>query len=412
MQTQTQIGWDARLGGLLCYLLRIAVRIVGKILGLNHALNRDFERIVVCKFKGMGSIVQASALLRSLRIRYPEARLVFLSTKANRAILEALPDGPHEIWLVDDRSLFVLLRSSLNTLLRSWRFRPQLYLDLEVYSNYSSLMCTLSCATNRIGFYKSDKEYRSGLYTHLMYYNIKAPLSEIYLQMLRLLPGAVAHPHLQKPKYQSSIEHIKASLSINTSKYLVINPNASDLRLERRWPAASFVALCKDLLEQQPEFSLVFTGGPAEAGYVQQLLEQCPHDARIINSSGRLSLDSLLSLMAHANAVITNDTGPLHLALAFQIPTVGLFGPCAPSQYGQMERCIPVYRNLYCSPCVHEFSQPPCRGDNQCMKQIQTTRVMQALDQALNQQFISGTESIRYAHPQGALGFVNNREPS
>lgn len=406
MKTGLQVQIDRYAGRLACILLRVLVRITGKMLRINHRLDRKFERIVVCKFKGMGSIVQASAMLDALKKQYPNAELVFVSTKANAGILKAYPEHVDRMLLLDDSGAFRLMSSTIQLLFNLWRFRPQVYIDLEVYSNFSSLVCTLSAATNRIGYYKSDKDYRSGLYTHLMYYNIKAPLMEIYLQMARLLGETSSQSRLIRPVYKrdEALSELKAA-GLNTDSYWVVNPNASDLRLERRWSAELFVALIDNLLDRAPSLHIVLCGSKAEEAYVNSIEIQCKHHKRIINLAGKTSFNALLRLIDGAEQITTNDTGPLHLSLAFEKEVVGLFGPCSPAQYGQMERCIAVYRNVYCSPCVHEFSIPPCRGNNQCMKQITVGEVLLAIDRSVAPQ----ETHILYIQGQETLGFVNNR---
>jgi ADP-heptose:LPS heptosyltransferase len=174
--------------------------------------------------------------------------------------------------LVDDSGIFNLFKSSLGLLIKLWKFRPQVYIDLEVYSNFSSLICTLSAATNRLGYYKSDKDYRSGLYTHLMYYNIKAPLSEIYLQMARVLSAEKVSSSLVAPSYPYEAKiSSQVKLSLEGDKYLVINPNASDLRLERRWGKDQFIELISKLLNSHSDYSLVLTGSGAESAYVNEI---------------------------------------------------------------------------------------------------------------------------------------------
>jgi ADP-heptose:LPS heptosyltransferase len=406
MNTGLQVQIDRYAGRIACILLRVVVRIVGKVLRINHRLDRRFDRIVVCKFKGMGSIVQASAMLDALKKQYPNAELVFVSTKANAGILKAYPQHIDRMILLDDSAAIKLMGSTLGMLLNLWKFRPQVYIDLEVYSNFSSLVCTLSAATNRIGYYKSDKDYRSGLYTHLMYYNIKAPLMEIYLQMARLLGETTTQPRLIKPTYnrEVALSELKAA-GLNTESYWVINPNASDLRLERRWDAEHVVALMDVLLERNPSLHIALCGSKAEQNYVTGIEAKCNHKNRIVNLAGKTGFNALLGLIDGADRIITNDTGPLHLSLAFEKDVVGLFGPCSPAQYGQMERCTAVYRNVYCSPCVHEFAIPPCRGNNQCMKQISVAEVLRAIDDQTTQK----EPSIQYKRLDETLGFVNNR---
>jgi ADP-heptose:LPS heptosyltransferase len=406
MNTGLQVQIDRYAGRLACILLRVLVRIAGKALRINHKLDRKFERIVVCKFKGMGSIVQASAMLDALKKQYPNAELVFVSTKANAGILKAYPEQIDRMLLIDDSGAFRLMGSSIQLLMDLWKFRPQVYIDLEVYSNFSSLICTLSAATNRIGYYKSDKDYRSGLYTHLMYYNIKAPLMEIYMQMARLLGETAENQRLIKPVYKrdKALSELKAA-GLNTDSYWVVNPNASDLRLERRWDAEQFVAMMDALLDRNPSLHIALCGSKAEQSYVNGIELQCKHRERIVNLAGKTGFNALLGLIDGAERIITNDTGPLHLSLAFDKEVIGLFGPCSPTQYGQMERCTAVYRNVYCSPCVHEFSIPPCRGNNQCMKQISVAEVLRAIDTSA----LSAETTIAYKLSDETLGFVNNR---
>jgi ADP-heptose:LPS heptosyltransferase len=410
MRTKLQLLLDKSIGSILNLLLYGFVRIVGKLLRIDHGLNSDFERIVICKFKGMGSIVQASALISTLKKNYPNADIRFVSTKANAGILTYYKKEINSVFLVDDSGLFKLISSTLMTLFKLWKFRPQVYIDLEIYSNYSTLLCTLSAAKNRLGFYKSDKNYRTGLFTHLMYYNIKTPLSEIYLQMARIMGVKEEDHSLINLEVQSNTLNSLSQKYFINDNYIVINPNASDLRLERRWPASSFVKLISEFHSNFPNYKIYLIGNKQESNYVSEIYTSFQTNEFVVNTAGNLNLNELVALLKQATLIITNDTGPLHLALALRKSTIGLFGPCSPEQYGQMETCLPVYQNVYCSPCVHEFINPPCAGDNQCMKQIEVSKVFISIKQILNESTISlkKTNSL-YKIEDKVLGFVYNR---
>ena len=82
--------------------------------------------------------------------------------------------------------------------------------------------------------------------------------------------------------------------------------------------------------------------------------------------------------------MISNDTGPMHIAFCTKTPIICLFGPCSPDQYGMSEFAHIIYKNAYCSPCVHDFEIPLCKGDNVCMKLISTKEVF-SLFQKLNE---------------------------
>jgi ADP-heptose:LPS heptosyltransferase len=159
-----------------------------------------------------------------------------------------------------------------------------------------------------------------------------------------------------------------------------------------------------------PNYKIYLIGNKQESNYVSEIYTSFQTNEFVVNTAGNLNLNELVALLKQATLIITNDTGPLHLALALRKSTIGLFGPCSPEQYGQMETCLPVYQNVYCSPCVHEFINPPCAGDNQCMKQIEVSKVFISIKQILNESTISlkKTNSL-YKIEDKVLGFVYNR---
>jgi ADP-heptose:LPS heptosyltransferase len=174
-------------------------------------------------------------------------------------------------------------------------------------------------------------------------------------------------------------------VGVSQGTYLVVNPNASDLMVERRWPADRFVALISRLLERR-ELSIVLIGSPTERAYVSTLFEQVAGPGRglVVNLAGELSLGGLFALLEKARCVVTNDTGPMHMAWALGVPTVALFGPVDPQHYGYSGPGVELhYRKVYCSPCVHEIDVPPCGGNNVCMQRIGVEEVIASIDRAL-----------------------------
>lgn len=412
MKTSFQIKVDKIFGSFLNLCLYIPVRIFGKILRINHSLSQPFSRIVVAKYKGMGSIIQASSLLNNLRLAYPKAKIIFVTTENNTSILKYYTSEINDVYAVNDKSLLKTITSTCSLIVKLLKFKPQVYIDLEIYSHYGTLISTLSAAKNRLGYYKSDKDYRTGLYTHLMYYNIKAPLSEIYLQTARMLGAEVNNNQLIKLEKQpaafDSLRTKYPDLNKEDHSYFIINPNASDLRLERRWPRDYFINLIQEIQNTFKNQHIYLIGNKAEEQYVNSIYENT-NQQNIICTAGKLKLNELIELMRNANLVITNDTGPLHLSLALKLKVVGLFGPCSPSQYGQMETCIAIYNDVYCSPCVHEFIQPPCGGDNQCMKLISVHKVIQAVNKHLTEDYYNKLKPISY-QANKTLGYIQNRK--
>lgn len=379
MKTRTQIAIDRTIGRSMAVLLNYLVRLAGLLLRPNHNLSLPFKTIAVCKFKGMGSIIQATPLLQTLRENYPDAHICFVTTPANVALLKKMT-MVNEIIVINDSGIFRLAGSTLRAIFRMWKLRIGVYFDLEIYSHFSSLITTLSVARNRFGFYLRSGNFRMGMYTHMMYFNINTPVSKVYLQMASLLPLKSRRETLYP------LTGVPYGKVLSDGGYVVINPNASDLRLERRWPAESFIELTQWLLKETP-FRIVFIGAKQETAYVNEICRQFTDNVNVINLAGTTSLDELIGIIANARAMITNDTGPMHLGFSTGCPLVALFGPCSPAHYGMSGKVVCLYKSHYCSPCIHEFSFSPCNGNNVCMKDITVEEVTAAFQQVLNNRF-------------------------
>ncbi|WP_343747907.1 glycosyltransferase family 9 protein [Fluviicola sp.] len=398
MKTRTVIALDRLIGIFVAYPLNLLVQLVGKITRFDHSLDKEMQKIVVCKFKGMGSIIQATPLLKTLRNRYPQAQIIFVSSEENRSILEKI-DLIDDLYCVKDKGFLTLISSTTKLVVKLMRFRADVYIDLEIYSNYSSIVTTVSLARNRFGYYLRSNRYRMGMYTHMMYFNTKAPISHAYLQFARLLGISE-----MKTGLHSIPENTVFQLSDLPAEYLVINPNASDLRYERRWSAESFTELIQRIRQAQPELPVFVIGSKNEQSYVHEVTKHFTSDELVRDLSGKTNLGELIEVLRGAKLLITNDTGPMHLASSLDTQVLALFGPCSPAQYGFGKNVKTIYKNVYCSPCVHEFVVPPCKGNNQCMQLITVNEVFEAYIQYKDVVFDSSIEYL--GNDREALGKV------
>jgi ADP-heptose:LPS heptosyltransferase len=385
MKTGTQLWIDKHLIGFLARLLNILVIPLGKLLRIDHSLRKDFKIIAVCKYKGMGSIIQSTPLIKTLRENYKNTKIIFISTEANRSLLEEINEID-EFILLDDRSAFRLIIGFFPFMFKLGRRKIEVYIDLEVYSNFSTLVTILSKARNRMGFYLNSKSYRMGNYTHMMYYNTRSPISETYLQFARLLECRNLFREIIK--FESDILEVQAvngkAISLSKEKYITINPNASELRIERRWEADKYIELVGMLQKTFPEYSILFIGSSSEADYVNTIINKIQNTNKVYSLAGKTNIKSLIGIIKNSNLFITNDSGPMHIGFSVGAPVVAIFGPCSPDQYGVSKAGEIIYANLYCSPCVHEFVSPPCNGNNLCMKVIESPEVFNSVERILN----------------------------
>jgi ADP-heptose:LPS heptosyltransferase len=381
LKTKRKIIIDNILGTPLVYLVNITARLLGRILRIDHSLDKPFKTIVIAKYVGLGSIIQSTPMIQTLRKKFPQARIVFITTTGGEVLLKHIPEV-NEILTVSDKNLWQVFKTSVKLVFSLWRLKPELFIDLEFYSNYSSIITTVSKSRNRLGFLKADKMHRKGMYNYLLPFNIEDPISETYLKFARLVKCDTIVTALKLEVKNIHWESISQKTGLlRSQKYIIINPNASDLRIERRWPKQHFVNVINSL-HVSNEYKLVLIGDKTETAYVQEMMDEIRHPELILNTAGRLNLYELIDLIAGATLMLTNDTGPMHIALASGVKTISLFGPCSPRQYGDING-ITFYKKVHCSPCVHKYIIPPCRGDNQCMKKITEKEVLEAIEASL-----------------------------
>ena len=152
-------------------------------------------------------------------------------------------------------------------------------------------------------------------------------------------------------------------------RLIVLNANAGDLLPQRKWDAANYVELARQLLRALDDVAVVFTGSSDESAVVDLLVNDVA-SPRCFSLAGRTSLRELLVLFTLAEVLVTTDSGPAHFAALAPIDVVALFGPETPALFGVPgPRSHSLWAGLACSPCVnaHNNRRTSCR-DNQCMK--------------------------------------------
>ena len=377
MTFRQRILLDRLLAVPLCFACDLVARLLGKVLRRNHSIAvAETHELVVCKLVGMGSIIQATPLVRGLKETFPKARLTFVTLHANRELVRRL-EGVDEVLCLDDRGVLSMLRTLPVVLWQLMRRRVDHYFDLEVYSGFTSLLSLFSLARNRLGFCRHSSQFKRGLFTHLVYFNTRMAVRRLYLQ-LGCVAGVPANASDQlggirvDPADRAAMREKLARLGLASGQpFILLNPNASDLLIERRWPVPHVVTAITLLAEQGK--NIVLLGAPSEAAHVKQIAAEVPekYRARVFNVAGQLSLAEAFALIEAAACVVTNDTGPMHMAFALERPTVCLFGPVDPAHYGVARPdVVTLYAPVPCSPCVHEIDRPPCQGDNVCMQRL------------------------------------------
>jgi lipopolysaccharide heptosyltransferase I len=157
------------------------------------------------------------------------------------------------------------------------------------------------------------------------------------------------------------------------ARWVLLQPGA---RWEnKRWPVENFIAVVKQLGTARPELRFAVLGGREETDAGRQISGALP--GRCVDLTGKTSLPEMVEWVRLSSLLITNDTGPMHVAAALRKPLVAIFGPTAPQRtgpYGQLESVLRV--SLPCAPCMKSrcrFEQPLA-----CLHGVEVQRVVSA----------------------------------
>jgi heptosyltransferase-2 len=159
-------------------------------------------------------------------------------------------------------------------------------------------------------------------------------------------------------------------------KLLGINPGAS-YGSAKRWYPEEFATVASELSDQ---YDIVIFGGPGEKDIaldIEKSLSEKGVD-NYQNLAGQTSISELIEHIASLDFFITGDSGPMHVAAAFQIPTVAIFGPTKDDETSQWmnKKSIIVKKDLDCQPCMQRTC--PLQHHN-CMNLIKATDVLSAV---------------------------------
>ena len=191
-------------------------------------------------------------------------------------------------------------------------------------------------------------------------------------------------------------------LADDPRRLVVVNPNAGDLAPERRWPVERFAAVAARLVRED-DARVVVTGTRAERDKTSAVLRAAgPLPAgRLQDLGGALSIGALHALFLRADLVISNHSGPMHLAAAQGTPTLGLFGPETPVMYAPLGSHTRVhYAPPLCSPCinVHDAKVLSCiHGQPECLTRIEVEQVLASARELLEEQALRRKEVVACA---------------
>lgn len=345
-------------------------------------MNIAVETILIRCPNWVGDIVMAAPVFDCFRENFPRARITGILSKNAQGIVR---DGP---WFDDFIDCEDKTLAGMRRMVKKIRALKPDTAILLTNSIRSILPVWLGGAKHIYGYRRSlrgmlleggPKPLRRGFKI------TPVPMQEYYLEICRWLDLKL--PAVIKPRLfigddlQKHGDELLRKYGIEPhDKIIALNPGAS-FGSSKCWPAEHF-AKTAELFTQKTGVKILLLTGPGEDKIAKEILAKTK--ASIIDTaSDHINLELLKPLVKRCNLLITNDTGPRHYAVAFDVPVVVIMGPTDPRYTSvNLGKSIVIRADADCSPCHKKI----CPTDHRCMRQITPQMVFEAGENLLNEQ--------------------------
>ncbi|MBI2101418.1 glycosyltransferase family 9 protein [Candidatus Woesearchaeota archaeon] len=371
---------DRHAGNLLCSFLALFNK---KKLIESSKINK----ILVVQLWGIGETVLVLPALEALRKNFPNAEITILATARNKDVFFG-NKSIDRVCLINPNPFSVL-----NFIFKNIK-KYDLAVDMEEYLNISAIISFF--AAERVVGYSHGS--RANLYTDKVRYNDKQHAVQTFLDLARTLNIVYDTSKLHKLNFSKNdktfIDKFLKNNKIQSNDFVVcVAPGAAESAKARMWPYERYAELCDEIISRH-RAKVIFIGNAGEISLVGSIQQNMENKEKTINAAGKVTLNQLFCLISRCSLFIGNDAGPMHIAAAQGVKTIGLFGPNLPVRFGPYGKGnIGLYKGYNCefSPCinVHKGEVPDClypRNSNdyqKCMKNISVDDVLKEVEKVI-----------------------------
>jgi len=369
----------------------------------------EVRRILLCATGGLGNTILLEPLLRALRAGCPAARLDLLLTSRAAADLVGAMEWADRVATMPEEEWYggtAILRRFAGPL-RSERYDWVLRTFLTApEAARASLATFLSGAPVRVAYGTAQA---NPFETHLLPENGAMAETDRHLALGEAL--GVARPADWRPASppEAGLAWADRFIASKSAGRLLVglHPGSDPRYMAKRWPADHFGELATRIATRLGAQPIVF-GGPDDTEAVEVVMKRAGGAA--LAATGQ-DIAATAGLVSRCGAFVTNDSGLMHVAGLFGVPTVALFGPSEPIKNRPLGSGTRVVRlGLPCSPCSREYATNTC-GHHDCLRTLEVEPVFAALvttldearqansgdaGQARHQRAAAGDEEIRW----------------
>jgi lipopolysaccharide heptosyltransferase II len=325
------------------------------------------QKILIRGPNWVGDAVLAIPAMKSVRERFPDSEITLLVRPWVAGLFTSAP-FIDTVWSEEKPSCL----TDWTRIIRDVRGRAFDVALLLPNSFESALMMFLGGVPQRIGYATDGRRWM--LTSSITPSEGSRHQMQYYLDLVKVLAAQTEEPSIAieaTARERADARRLLREEGISNVPFLVLNPGAA-YGSAKRWPEDRFAGVA-DALASELDLAVALIGSPSEVPIAQQIRDRMQAAAAVL--TGKTSLETLIGVLAESSLMITNDSGPMHIAAALGVPTVAVFGstddkvtgPCGP-------QTRIVKHAVECSPCLLR----ECPIDHRCMNGVSVEDVCRA----------------------------------
>lgn len=330
---------------------------------------QNVNKILIIKLRAIGDVLLSTPVIENLKTTFPHIQIDFIVEKFAGDVLKGNP------WLTKIHTFSKKEETSFGLIKKIRSERYDVVFDLFVNPR-TALVTRLSGAKFRVGFPFRGRTYA---YNFLVpprggeVHNVDFNLDALRFFQIPIVTRNPFFPIDSEAKKFAELWLHETGLSGKK----IIAFNAGGGWITKKWRIEQFAQLA-DTIKKNFSCEILLFWGPGEFEEIEHLKMQMRHDCFVVPKT---SLKQMGALLLHCSALISNDSGPMHIAAAVGVPTLGIFGPTNPYLQGPLGEKNMWIRNekLDCLGC----NLTVCKIGNLCMTELSVETVYTAFQQLL-----------------------------
>ncbi|TDT70610.1 lipopolysaccharide heptosyltransferase II [Hypnocyclicus thermotrophus] len=331
----------------------------------------DRKKVLIIRFSSIGDVILTTPILTEIKKKYPNWDIDFIVMDKFKDAITYNSNINKLIIFEKDKYKG---KNGIQKFIKE-KLKGEYDLIIDLHNKFRSIYISkLLKARDKceVLTYKKRKWWKSLLVKmRLIKYKVDNTIIKNYFKPLEKYQ---IYYNGENIEFNFLKEHLEKIKKLKIENFVVFAPGAS--KETKKWPKENFASLAK-LIKKEYNYNIILIGSKAEEKDLSKINKLSGNIC--INLAGKLNLKESGAIISKAYFVVTNDSGPFHIARGVKTKTFVIFGPTSPGMFEYDKNSILLYENEECSPCSLHGDKKCPKKHFKCMKNLTADKVFKII---------------------------------